>query len=229
MDQQNNNSDKIKFKVKFFGQYHDIVIDRNDDKYIYKTQQLFQQLALITGIPSKYTSYVKLFGAEPDEEDWRTYHLIRNDAPLISDGQPHWPIEGGLRAFDNAVPRYHLSFEAGFCNVITRNILISYGLIPESEVPEGVCSRFFCQYKYTKSFFDKIKMAIYNEELNSKIRLLDFRTLGLWPWFDEHLKVYKEFNVEQYIGCHAPCFHQFDRARRVYGIERLACYNRNRG
>ncbi|XP_015788642.1 uncharacterized protein LOC107365623 [Tetranychus urticae] len=228
MDQQNNNSDKIEFKVKFFGQYHDIVIDRNDDKYIYKTQQLFQQLALITGIPSKYTTYVKLFGAEPDENDLRTHHWIFNDIPLTSDDQLSWSVKS-LRAFDNAVSRYHLSFLASYCNVVTRNIHISYKLIPESEVPEGVCSRCFCQYKYTKSFFDKIKMVIYNEELNSKLRLLDVQTLGRERWFVEHCKVYKEFNVGQYFEYLAPCVHQFDGARTTHGIERLASYNRNRG
>ncbi len=63
MEQQNDNSDKSKFilpneiihslhffsilatfKVEFLGEYHDLVIDWNDDKYICKGKQLFEQV-----------------------------------------------------------------------------------------------------------------------------------------------------------------------------------------
>uniref|UniRef100_T1JWR4 Uncharacterized protein n=2 Tax=Tetranychus urticae TaxID=32264 RepID=T1JWR4_TETUR len=58
MGEQNNNSDKIKFKVKHLNEYHEIVIDRNDARYEskYQHQQLFEQLESITGVPSRYTA-----------------------------------------------------------------------------------------------------------------------------------------------------------------------------
>uniref|UniRef100_T1KN41 Uncharacterized protein n=1 Tax=Tetranychus urticae TaxID=32264 RepID=T1KN41_TETUR len=60
MGEQNNNSDKIKFKVKHLNEYHEIVIDRNDERYEpkHQHQQLFEQLESITGVPStmRYTT-----------------------------------------------------------------------------------------------------------------------------------------------------------------------------
>ncbi|XP_015788425.1 uncharacterized protein LOC107365447 [Tetranychus urticae] len=75
MDGIDKNSDKTIFKVKFLGEYHDVVIDWSDESHEYKQVQLFKQLESITGIANKHIWQVNFFTdqdifitANPDSE-----------------------------------------------------------------------------------------------------------------------------------------------------------------
>ncbi|XP_015783668.1 uncharacterized protein LOC107361363 [Tetranychus urticae] len=201
MLQQNYDSNKTTFRVKFFGEYHDIVIDWDDDKYGYKQQlQISEQLEALTEIPMKYAKCTYLVEVLPDHElrgHAITNHTSYNHVTCIDPDYLEKDII--CNAITRADGRFILVPEVHSANYETKYITVRHFLVPESVVPEGVCSRFVCQYKYTKTFFDKVKDVIRNEEVNS-------RTSSLAANNNFYLRVeeiYKELNVYQYIV--SPC------------------------
>uniref|UniRef100_T1KMW1 Uncharacterized protein n=1 Tax=Tetranychus urticae TaxID=32264 RepID=T1KMW1_TETUR len=161
MEQQNDNSDKTTFKVDFLGEYHDVVIDWNDDKYKLKGIQLFEQLESITGVPREFNSHMFLQYHQVEDEE-PLYHFIYSHGD--SNISPN--KEEICDSIRNAEGRFHLAYQA---NYGFKGSSICYVLVPESSVPEGECSFHFCRYINTKRFFNKVKDIITNEKLNAKI------------------------------------------------------------
>uniref|UniRef100_T1KMU4 Uncharacterized protein n=1 Tax=Tetranychus urticae TaxID=32264 RepID=T1KMU4_TETUR len=74
MERHNDNSDKITFKVEFLGEYHDVVIDWNDDKYQHKGTIIRPGAALVP--------------------PWTRVYRVQRDIlmPLVSSGVEHGNI-----------------------------------------------------------------------------------------------------------------------------------------
>ncbi|XP_015788379.1 uncharacterized protein LOC107365424 isoform X2 [Tetranychus urticae] len=228
MEQHNDNSVKTTFKVKFLGEYHDIVIDWNDDKYEYKQQQIFEQLESLTGIPIKYKKSFILYETRPhlhkdypNDEIWfrlgdqihrRRLSFLNNRHSPFNDFRFHCDFEKD-NIHDVCIldgERFQLSFQIRYDSMSLKRIGISYDLVPETWVEEGVCSRMFCQHTQTKSYFNRIKELVTNDGLNSQIshRIQPIEEIvrhnGDIHLFMEMGKIYREFNVQQFFKnyCH---------------------------
>ncbi|XP_015788561.1 uncharacterized protein LOC107365548 [Tetranychus urticae] len=213
MEQHNDNSDKTTFKVEFLGEYHDVVIDWNDDKYEYKGRQLFEQLESITGVPRKFNLGILLHNFQVEDETPHYYNIYSFVDANISPNK-----EMICDSIRNAEGRFHLAYNAVHPH-------ISYFLVAESSVPEGECSFYFCRYKNTKSFFNKVKDIITNDELNAKIASA-FQSRD--SNFDEILR---QFDVLKYFRsmCDDLYTRRFvnEELRRIYCQRNL--YLRTRG
>ncbi|XP_025017260.1 uncharacterized protein LOC107365464 isoform X1 [Tetranychus urticae] len=225
--EQNNNSDKTTFKVEFLGEYHDMVIDWNDDKYEYKEQQVFEKLESLTGIPSKYKISFHLIQARPHLHKNYPFHgtLLPYEDPdaqrsLYFFNRTHFPQNDRFSVdfvkdnihdvciFDGE--RFHLTFHVYYNNMVLKRIGITYNLVREIWVEEGVCTRMFCHHRRTKSYFKRIKDLVNNHELNSQIShriqpiVEIMRHNAVIHWFMEMEKIYREFNVQQFFknNCH---------------------------
>uniref|UniRef100_T1KN38 Uncharacterized protein n=1 Tax=Tetranychus urticae TaxID=32264 RepID=T1KN38_TETUR len=204
MGEQNNSSDtnKITFKVKHLDEYHDIVIDPNDDRYEYKDQhqQIFEQaskLESITGVPSRYTtSFIIPRNMNPSDVNniERFAHDLRMEyTEYMDDDIFSVNIRDG--------ERFHLKYYASYRYSISKRINMCYRLAEERDVPEEGCGRNVCQFLRTESFFKRLKDLVNNDELNAKITQL------VQPLFEisspethlEAWKILKEFNVFQVL------------------------------
>ncbi|XP_015788409.1 uncharacterized protein LOC107365432 [Tetranychus urticae] len=189
MAEQNNYTDKTTFKVKHLDEYHDIVIDWNDDRHEYKYQQLFEQLESITGVPNRYTEYLSLH--RPLPTTLPDYFDCVNQIGI--QGRPDIS-EARIRDGECFRLKCCLRFEWYYYNRICMN----YSLVAEVGIPEGVCSQFSCQYQYTEAYFKNIKKIVNNEELNLKIsQILQPVERG------QHLiadHVFRKFNIKQYFS-----------------------------
>ncbi|XP_025017261.1 uncharacterized protein LOC107365464 isoform X2 [Tetranychus urticae] len=251
--ERNNNSDKTTFKVKFLGEYHDMVIDWNDDKYEYKQQQVFEQLESLTGIPIKYKTLFRLLEARPNlrgdypnDEIWfridgevtKRYlyfhnnrepvnYDIRYDCDFVKDNIHDVCIMDG--------ERFQLGFFVRYDSMSLKRIGIGYYLVPEIWVEEGVCTYCFCQHSHTKSYFKRIKDLVTNEELNSQIshrvQPLEENMRYNDDSEDELNKVYEEYNVRQLLGnnCHLYQWRWENEEEGVDIIINLEQYQRMRG
>uniref|UniRef100_T1KLP1 Uncharacterized protein n=1 Tax=Tetranychus urticae TaxID=32264 RepID=T1KLP1_TETUR len=180
MEEQN---DKSTLQLEFLGEYHDIVIDWNDDNYECKETQLFELLEPITGIPRQFYNEIHL---RSDSRKETICDIIR-----IADG------------------RFHLEYRAGFYHW-RNHTQISYTLVPENLVPEGECCIHLCRHRNTKTFFNKLKDIINNDQLNAKIASL------LTPHGEDDRRevilmreICKQFNVSQYF--YSPCITRYMR------------------
>ncbi|XP_015791099.1 uncharacterized protein LOC107367861 [Tetranychus urticae] len=221
MERQNDNSDKTTFKVKHLGEYHDIVIDWNDDRFLYKALQLYDQLESITGIPSRYNDKIYLY--DPFTEgsgNLNTYDINRR----IEHPERNGPSKDEIcDAISFAEGRFHLVCEVTFVERNTNHIFIEYSLIPERVVPEGGCRHRFCRYKNTKSFFNKLKDIVNNDQLNAKMA-------SLVPTSGSSSEICRRFNIRQYFrsSCNARYWEVPNaEARRVFCDMNL--YLRTRG
>uniref|UniRef100_T1KN11 Uncharacterized protein n=2 Tax=Tetranychus urticae TaxID=32264 RepID=T1KN11_TETUR len=199
MAEQRNNSDKINFKVKHFDEYHDIVIDWNEDRNRYNYQQVFDQLESITGVPSRYTSSFSV--QRPDEVNWPggILWLCENLKAYTSDLLPNLDPR---RYSDNESPfirdgeRYHLAYFAYYSYRVSKRISFGYSLVNERYVTEGACSRDFCQYQCTESHFKRLKDLVSNDELNAKITPLVQPLMERQLW-SEAENIIREFNLKK--------------------------------
>ncbi|XP_025017270.1 uncharacterized protein LOC107365424 isoform X3 [Tetranychus urticae] len=239
MEQHNDNSNKTTFKVKFLGEYHDVVIDWNDDKYEYKHQQIFEQLESLTGIPIKYkTSFMlretrpHLHKDYPNAEIWFRYgeqvpqrqlYFFNNRqlyCDFVKDNIHDVCIQDG--------ERFQLRFHVRYDSMSLKRIGIDYDLVPETWVEEGVCTDAFCQHTQTKSYFKRIKDLVTNDGLNSQIshRIQplqeNMRQNADIHWFMEMEKIYREFNVQQCLRfyCHLINWHA-----RIYDEDGVVIIN----
>ncbi|XP_015788494.1 uncharacterized protein LOC107365492 [Tetranychus urticae] len=215
MERQNDNSDKTTFKVKHLGKYHDVVIDWNDDKFSYKPLQLYEQFESITGIPSRYNNEIFLYHPFTEQLDyydiyWSVEYPERNG-----------PSKGEIcDAISFAEGSFHLVCEATFS---MQHFCIWFTLIPERVVPEGGCRHDFCRYKASKSFFNKLKDIVNNDQLHAKIASL------VAPSRDSS-EICRRFNVYQYFRsiCNARYWEYANEGiRRVFVDMNL--YMRTRG
>ncbi|XP_015788384.1 uncharacterized protein LOC107365412 [Tetranychus urticae] len=216
MAEPNKNSDKTTFKVKHFDEYHDIVIDWNDDRHEYKYQQLFEQLESITGVPNRYTNVLGLRRLQPTTLP--DYFYCGNQIGI--QGRPDIS-EPRLRDGECFRLICNLSFEWFRYNRICMN----YSLVAEDGIPEGVCSQFFCQNRYNKAYFKNIKDIVNNEELNLKIsQILQPVGRGQRLIADQ---VFRKFNIKQYFSRNCEFwFRRMDPDERIFHRHD---YQRNRG
>ncbi|XP_015788400.1 uncharacterized protein LOC107365425 [Tetranychus urticae] len=215
MEQQNDNSDKTTFKVEFLGEYHDVVIDWNDDKYICKGKQLFEQLESITGVSRQCNAEINVY--EPWWDPFNTqYHIIRCDETY---DLSRFAItkEQILDSISYAEGRFRLAYENHF-DIREKKAVIYYYLVAESSVPQDECCFYFCQYKNSKTVFDKVKDIFNNDQLIAKFVSLD--QLQRLIEVDEILR---QFNVLQYFlpMCHERYWRQVD--------DEICLYLRTRG
>ncbi|XP_015788424.1 uncharacterized protein LOC107365446 [Tetranychus urticae] len=213
MAEQNNNSDKTTFKVKHFDEYHDIVIDWNDDRHEYKYQQVFEQLESITGVPNRYTNSLNIrrvpFTTIPD------YFYFANQI-----GRQGRPDISAVRIRDGEC--FHLQCYLRFEWFRYKRICMNYSLVAEDSIPEGVCSLFFCQYRYNEAYFKNIKKIVNNEELNLKISQI------LQPVDrSQAYRVFRKFNIRQYFSWN--CEFHFRRMGPDERIFHRHDYQRTRG
>ncbi|XP_015788157.1 uncharacterized protein LOC107365198 [Tetranychus urticae] len=196
------------FQLEFLGEYHDIVIDWNDDKYKYKETQLFELLEPITGIPRQYNINIELYNINHRNGGFM-YHYISKQASG-SDFRNSLNSAATCNSIRNAEGRFHLAYRAYYDPWFghTRIYLI---LLPESLVPEGACHYDFCRHKNTKTFFNKLKNIINNDQLNAKIASLI--TPNAEDVRREGREICKQFNVLQYF--HSLCITQ----HREYDFE----------
>ncbi|XP_015788467.1 uncharacterized protein LOC107365472 [Tetranychus urticae] len=193
--------DKITFKVKHLDKYHDIVIDWNDDRYVDKFQQIFEQLESITGVPSRYTSSVYI--PRPDEVNFPGLLALGciNRKAYTPDLLPNFANEPrfcNMRRHIRDGDRFHLKYCAYYYHYVSKRISMDYGLVRESYVTEGVCSQDFCQHQCTESHFKRLKDLVSNDELNAKIAPL------VQPLLERHLfseadTIFREFSIQQYF------------------------------
>ncbi|XP_015788423.1 uncharacterized protein LOC107365445 [Tetranychus urticae] len=192
MERQNDNSDKITFRVEFLGEYHEVVIDWNDDKYKHKGRQLFDQLESIVGVPREFNYEILL----------QYHHVV--DGANTSPGDPfyhniddtddsNYPNKEEIcDSIRDAEGRFRLGYDAHYWFKRTH---ICFFLVRESSVPEGECFYDFCRYKNTKSFYNKVKDIINNDKLNAKIAsaiqpIRDYR---------EKREILRQFDVLKYF------------------------------
>ncbi|XP_015788687.1 uncharacterized protein LOC107365657 isoform X2 [Tetranychus urticae] len=203
MAEHNNDSDKITFKVKHLDQYHDIVIDLNDDRNEYKHQQLFEQLESMTGVASRYTSVVIIKRPNEINRSLRNSWHFLNQKAFTPDLLMRYPIGGDdIRSphFRDG-ERFHLQYWFAYEEGISNRINMRYKLVDERDIPGGDCCRHFCQYQCTEGYFNRLKDLVSNEKLNAKI------TQSVQPLLEtlSHLryleadKIFREFNVKQYL------------------------------
>ncbi|XP_025017313.1 uncharacterized protein LOC107365657 isoform X1 [Tetranychus urticae] len=207
MAEHNNDSDKITFKVKHLDQYHDIVIDLNDDRNEYKHQQLFEQLESITGVPSRYTtSFIIPRNMNPSDVNNIERYLMcfYNQKAFAHDLRMEYTEYMDDDIFSVNIrdgERFHLKYYASYRYSISKRINMCYRLAEERDVPEEGCGRNVCQFLRTESFFKRLKDLVNNDELNAKITQL------VQPLFEisspethlEAWKILKEFNVFQVL------------------------------
>ncbi|XP_015788681.1 uncharacterized protein LOC107365650 [Tetranychus urticae] len=207
MEEQNHNSGKITFKVKHLDEYHDILIDPNDERYAYKDQhqQIFEQLESITGVPSRYTTSFNIpRNMNPSDVNniERFAHDLRMEyTEYMDDDIFSVNIRDG--------ERFHLKYRVGYVYSISKRISMCYCLAEERDVPEEGCGLDVCQFTRTESYFKRLKDLVSNDELNAKITQL------VQPLFEiasdetltEAWKILKEFNVLQnfYPACYLDC------------------------
>ncbi|XP_015788403.1 uncharacterized protein LOC107365428 [Tetranychus urticae] len=200
---------KITFKVKHLDEYHDIVLDWDEDKYRYKKQQIFDQLESITGVPNRYTCNVCV--PRPDEVNldgiftWRYINLKAyppGSQPELTNYSRDDYREDDIswRIFRDG-ERYHLAYFAYYDYEVSKRISFSYSLVNERYVTEGVCTRDFCQYRSNESHFKKLKDLVSNDELNAKITPLVQPLMETFSnlRYAEASKILREFNVEHYL------------------------------
>ncbi|XP_015793923.1 uncharacterized protein LOC107370442 [Tetranychus urticae] len=197
---EQNDSNKTTFKVKFLGDYHDIVIHWNDEyDHQQLKKQLFAQLESITGVPSQhvYSIYLRDPNVQGERPSYEYYYSILN--LTNSHGYPnHLAKERFCDAISFAGFRFLLDYNVYFDSppdVNLPNTCVIYRLIPEWMVPEGVCRYGFCQHRNTKSIFNKIQDLINNVELNAKI----WSHVRPIQAMRQRRKIYRQFNVLQYF------------------------------
>ncbi|XP_015788422.1 uncharacterized protein LOC107365442 [Tetranychus urticae] len=209
MAQRRDYPHKITFKVKHLDEYHDIVLDWDEDRYRYKSQQIFDQLELITGVPNRYACNVCV--RRPDEVNLAGIIAVPHinlkayppgSEPNLPDYSRHYYREDDIswRIFRDG-ERYHLEYYAYYDYEVSKRISFSYSLVNERYVTEGACSRDFCHYKCTESHFKKLKDLASNDELNAKITPLVQPIMETFSNTrnSEKRKILIEFNVEQFL------------------------------
>ncbi|XP_015788682.1 uncharacterized protein LOC107365651 [Tetranychus urticae] len=210
MEEQKHLSDKITFKVKHLNEYHEIVIDPNDDRYEYKDQhqQIFEQLESITGVPSRYTTCANIpRNMNPSDVNNIERYLwcFENQKAFAPDSLLQYDPEDDIFSLNiRDGERFHLISYASYEYSISKRISMCYRLIEERDVPEEGCGG-VCQLIRTESFFKRLKDLVNNDDLNAKITQL------VQPLFEisspethlEAWKILKEFNVLQvfYPSC----------------------------
>ncbi|XP_015788407.1 uncharacterized protein LOC107365430 isoform X2 [Tetranychus urticae] len=197
---QQSNKPKITFKVKHFDEYHDIVIDWNEDRNRYNYQQVFDQLESITGVPSRYTSSFSV--PRPDEVN-RPYTIACHFYNLKASGL--LPNLGPRFRYSNIESplivdgeRYHLEYYANYSHRVSKRISMGYALVKERYVTDEAFSRDFCQHQCTESHFARLKDLVSNNEMSAKIAPL------VQPLMERNLyrgaeNIFREFNFEQYL------------------------------
>ncbi|XP_015788685.1 uncharacterized protein LOC107365655 [Tetranychus urticae] len=205
MEEQKHHYDKITFKVKHLNEYHDIVIDPNDARYEYKDQhlELFEQLESITGVPSRYTTAVyilRIYNLTPvNNAVWYLWGIFNNQKAFAPNSQmeyyPHQDIFS-LNIRDGQ--RFYLQYGVSYAHRISKRLSICYYLVEEIDVPEEGCGVGVCQSNCTESYFKRLKDLVNNDELNAKITQL-VQPLFESGTFAEAHKIFREFNVKQYL------------------------------
>uniref|UniRef100_T1KN40 Uncharacterized protein n=1 Tax=Tetranychus urticae TaxID=32264 RepID=T1KN40_TETUR len=194
MEEQNHHSDKITFKLKHLNEYHEIVIDANNARYEYKDhyQQIFEQLESITGVPSRYTTTVYIL---------RIYDLssVDNTVRFAPNSQMEYYQHQDIFSLNiRDGQRFYLQYGVSYAHRISKRLSICYYLVEEIDVPEESCGVGVCQSKCTESYFKRLKDLVNNDKLNAKITQL------VQPLFEsenlaEAYKIFREFNVKQYL------------------------------
>uniref|UniRef100_T1KN45 Uncharacterized protein n=1 Tax=Tetranychus urticae TaxID=32264 RepID=T1KN45_TETUR len=200
MEEQNHHSDKITFKLKHLNAYHEIVIDANNARYEYKDQhqQIFEHVPIqfdlesITGVPSRYTTTVyilRIYGLSP----------VDNTVRFAPNSQMEYYTNQDI--FSSNIrdgQRFYLQYGVSYAHRISKRLSICYYLVEEIDVPEESCGVGVCQSKCTESYFKRLKDLVNNDKLNAKITQL------VQPLFEsenlaEAYKIFREFNVKQYL------------------------------
>ncbi|XP_025017251.1 uncharacterized protein LOC112539187 [Tetranychus urticae] len=224
MEEQN---DKSTFQLEFLGEYHDIVIDWNDGKYKYKETQLLELLEPITGIPRQYNIGIRLYN---NRNEGFAYHYTTKNASR-SDAHNSVVSAATCDYIRNSEGRFHLTYWADF-NPGFNQTYIFYTLVPKSLVPEGECCIHSCRHKNTKTFFNKIKDIINNDQLNVKIASLLTPNVGYLTHKREVTEIFKKFNVIQYFKSLCTVqYRQYDFDSKAVRIEfgETKLYLRTRG
>ncbi|XP_015788426.1 uncharacterized protein LOC107365448 [Tetranychus urticae] len=220
MDKNSDNSDKTIFKVKFLGEYHDVVIDWSDESHEYKQVQLFKQLESITGIANKYICQVDLeadnqdpfLTENPDSEYF--YSIV-----LPNDFTKDRIYNQYIHDDEILVLRYHPVYDS---RRVDNYLFCYYELTNENMIREGVCSMYgrYCPHLQSKTVFNKVKY-VFSDEFQSKI--IDRIGSSNSSPVERFLM---EFNVQQYFR-----FICTETLRRwpMRFRQRFALYLRNRG
>ncbi|XP_015788691.1 uncharacterized protein LOC107365659 [Tetranychus urticae] len=203
MAKQNKNSDKITFKVKHLDEYHEIVIDPNDDRYESKhqRQQIFEQLESITGVPSRYTVDVLIHvlrNRNLSVDTVRYPWSFSNQKAYVPDSLARYsalPDFYDLNIFDGE--RFYLIYDISYSHDVSKHLSMHYTLVDEGAVPDEGCSLRACQYQCSESYFKRLKDLICNNEMNAKITQL-VQTQMESDW--ELDTIFREFNVKQHFS-----------------------------
>ncbi|XP_025017314.1 uncharacterized protein LOC112538468 [Tetranychus urticae] len=230
MAEQNNNSDKLTFKVKHLDEYHEIVIDPNDERYEDKHQQLFEQLESITGVPSRYTTeFILRRNMNPSDVNnterylWSFYNQ-KAFAPDIRRFSTYRDIFS-LNIRDGE--RFHLQYFISYGQWTSKRISMRYALVEERDVPEVGCIQGYCHSRCTEPYFKRLKDLVNNDAMNAKITQL------VQPLFEsgnsaEVYKIFRDFNIKQYL--YPSCDEGYRRRLAVNGhAHQIDLYSRTRG
>ncbi|XP_015788468.1 uncharacterized protein LOC107365473 [Tetranychus urticae] len=175
------------FKVKHLDEYHDIVIDWNDNRYEYKYQQLFEQLESITGVPNRYIHELGLVRPYPTTLPGIVCYVNEERIQGID-------IHGArIRNGECFRLKCWLKFEWFKYN----RILMNYKLVAEDSIPEGACTYDFCQHQFNATYFKRLKDIVNNDELNAKVSQL-IRSLRRISYVTSD-NIFRKFNILQYI------------------------------
>ncbi|XP_015794434.1 uncharacterized protein LOC107371002 [Tetranychus urticae] len=192
MEKLNNNSDRTKFQVRFLGEYHEIVIDWNDEKYKYKQQQVIEQLASITGISINYTTGI-IKRTPLDRGNFFFNNLIPRTSP--SGVFLMFPERTFNHSCIRDGERYHLETELNYMHIEHLGIYYILRAMEDlEESSEGRCE-LVCRSKNTKAFINRIKDLVHNDELNAQISHR-MRSLS----YNQQYELYREFNILQYLN-----------------------------
>ncbi|XP_015788466.1 uncharacterized protein LOC107365471 [Tetranychus urticae] len=231
MAEQNNNSNRITFKVKHLDEYHDIVIDVNADRYKYKHQQqpIFEQLESITGVPSRYTTDVifhrNIYPSNAPNALWVPMAFYNQIAFVPNSVMGYGENQDISMVNLRDGERFHIQYYAHYDHFICKRISFRYVLVAERDVPEEGCNRHLCQYQCTASYFKKLKDLVCNDALNEKIDQLVLPLLDHYL-LEEEEKIFSEFNIKQYL--YPACLGYFD-SRQTRFARRFQVYLRTQG
>lgn len=208
MDASSEASDITTIKVHFLGEWHDIVIDWNDDRK-YKQDQIFAQLEEMTGILSAFITFMGLYEMRPVNPRRRNgiklFYIHNNDFHYVGVGScpPNLIKEDVIDSCIEDGERFYLSYNLYFERFILRNAAISFMLVPEILVVEGRCNMHLCQTTHTEPFFNRVKDIILSEPLNDEM-LERFEALGdpegrFHSWYIAVKYIYQEYNILQFF------------------------------
>ncbi|XP_015788917.1 uncharacterized protein LOC107365860 [Tetranychus urticae] len=187
-------NNKTTIKVKLSGEdYHDIVIDWTEETCEYH-QQIYQQLAVYTGIPILYISCS--FIANGESFFWlrNTNRLLRYEARNDS--------KETVKSKFNDGDCFTLRFCVGILSDHEHLFDVNVDLIDSRNSHGSACKQFWCKHQSTRVYLDKIIGILTNSELQKQIKAVlpveRYSDNG-----DEWSKLLVNFNIKQY--CYGFC------------------------